>query len=398
MSTAATRSITSQIHNLTLSNPNPRFIKLPDITCDELVDLDKPSDPAENNLPTSTDAEMADLGRCGYDLPTYNKPPFCYGEYAQHDDNRYSTAARIDNVTIPPHLVNLIKRDTFDMGEREGRVTGVNWDGNDHFLFRGKYHELTDYYNIQDAGRGKVEVVLYQRKRKADDMDVQSTNEKSKVDSRGRIIERTVWASQTSKASRSQQLRPRSPTPAREPVFRRASDNQPSSTKYQTLSPPTPSTSPEEYHRKMLFHYRHRAFRDPKVATRTRRQALGVTKAARAAEQDLLRTQRGGLVIDLTHRMRCTHSHDEFNKADAIAHEYANAFEDWDEEMREALQRYVGDEDRRIWFRTMWQAPEGAENEDSASVYSQGELEEGEGDEEGGGEGWADDVWQGQQL
>jgi hypothetical protein len=156
MSTAATKSITSRIHNLTLSNPDPRFVKLPDITYGEFGRHRQAKRPAENNLPTSTDAEMADLGRCGHDLPTYNEPPFCYGEYAQHDDNRYSTAPRIDNVTIPPHLVNLIKRDAFDMGDREGRITGVNWDVNDYSLFRGKYHELQTTTTSRTPAKGKL--------------------------------------------------------------------------------------------------------------------------------------------------------------------------------------------------------------------------------------------------
>lgn len=390
--TITSATLTTQINNSILAHCDPHMVKLPDIAYDELVDLDKHSDPTENALPQPNDEKMADLDRCGYESPTLNEPLLCYGEHVRYESSRYSMTPRIDNVTIPLHLTRLIKRDAFDLGERQGRKAAVDVGENDHSQFKDKYHELTDYYNTQNVGHGKVEAVLYRRKRKADNTDLQVTNKKSKMDARGRMIEQTVWSSRLS-----QPLTHRSLIPVREAVFQQASDYQPSPVMYQRL-PSTPILAPveAEYHRTALFRSKDRAFRNPKITSSTRRKALAASKAAVAADQSELRKDRGGLIIDLGNRLRTIHGADPghsangdgeaYDKADSVTEEYAYAFEDWDDRLQEAFGRaYAKDESRRVWVRTMWESPEDEEESDGgASVCS----DEGVDKSEDRGEWW----------
>ena len=391
----STTTLVAQIRSISINNCDPVSIKLPDITYEELVDLEKHNDRLGIQLPRSIEGEVADLEKAGYDSTTYNDPPFTYGSHAKYDNCRYSQAPRIDNVTIPPHLFDVIKRDVFDMGEREGRHTAAEMDGNYHSLFKGQYHELSDSYNNQNQGKGKVEAVLYRRKRKAEDLN-ETAGEGTEIDARGRMIQRTVWPSHRGAAlsesspTKRQRL---SPTAVREAVFIRASEASPSSTQYQNYDS-TPAPQEVEYRKTTLFRSGDRVFHNPAITKKTRNEELRTRRRELELEQERFRKQRGGLLIDLQNRMRLDLPH---HIAGVVVVKYADAFEDWDEEMRnsplKAFKGYAVDDDRRKWFMTMWEMPDKVERQVAcANMYLQVDLGES------AGEGWLHDLWESEPL
>jgi hypothetical protein len=338
--------------------------RLPETTCDELMDLD----PHPHKQPSYSD-KLAECPGRACKPATTKEPPYFHGASANFDSNRFSEIPRIDGVAIPRHLVTLIQRDTFDLTESQNSRVARRL-GYEFHDARASKENLTQCYNKQSSGKGRVEAVLYRRKGQQIAADPATSAHDDGMDARGRMIDRVVWsdretAALQSNTSLSKRQRDRSPTPIREPVYQQAAKYSSETKVYQTQVP-TPAPENVEYEQIELFsRAKGQQAKSPRpnythISNRILQQELNLSKFNAALEQEQLRKQRGGLMIDFEAHLRRRSTN--LGQNAKISNAYATAFENWDLELQNSplkeLEGYSGNAKRRAWFRTMWEMPE----------------------------------------
>jgi hypothetical protein len=346
--------------------------RLPDTTHDKIVTLN----PNFSQNQQSSDMEMAPPARPASQPEKVQGSSITFLEYAKFNNSSDPEVRQIDGVTIPPHLLNMVQLDSFDFTFAQGSKVacrlGYKFQESATTPANLKIHCLK-----QNSGAGRVEAVLYSRKRKAPEDDADSEDFDDDMDARGRMIERVVWSNREHDSAPAK----RPCLPNRDRVFMRAASSE--SSLYQTPHPIATSSPAVEFKQTLLFSSHAKRGLSPSLqyksilhdsclylgkttpARRRRKPSLlykamvhtlhdnsaSLHKAEVANQQEALRKERGGLMIDFENRLKM--SSKDIGRNAKIADAYATALEGWERDLK-------GSEGGKgkAWITSMWEMPE----------------------------------------